>query len=89
MRACFVQESGHEHQSGEFREGQTRELVLKDVTVDAFDVILRSAYHLEPNLTPQKALHALKAAKLWMIEDLERFLVGGDWNIFYCSICWE
>lgn len=43
------------------------------MTVDAFDVIIRSAYHLELNLTPQKALHALKAAKLWMIDDLEKY----------------
>ena len=58
---------------GEFREGHTRELVLEDVTVDAFDVMMRTAYHLEPKLTPPRAITALKAAKLYMIEDLEKY----------------
>eukprot|EP00435_Cladocopium_sp_Y103_P030884 s3333_g7.t1 len=58
---------------GEFREGHTRELVLEDVTVDAFDVMMRTAYHLEPKLTPARAITALKAAKLYMIEDLEKY----------------
>eukprot|EP00438_Fugacium_kawagutii_P016623 Skav205643 [mRNA] locus=scaffold458:89796:91127:+ [translate_table: standard] len=59
---------------GEFREAQPpHELVLEDVTLEAFDVIIRSAYHLDPKLTPVRALHALKAAKVYMIEELEKY----------------
>ena len=58
---------------GDFREGHTGELILEDVTVDAFDVMIRSAYHLEPKLTPLRALHAFTAARLYMIDDLEKY----------------
>eukprot|EP00435_Cladocopium_sp_Y103_P021746 s1161_g5.t1 len=60
---------------GEFREGQTRELILPDVSVEAFDVMIRSAYHLEPKLTCHRALHALAAARLYMIDGLEKYCV--------------
>jgi hypothetical protein len=66
----FEMASNQSHNPGEFREGHTRELVLEDVTVDAFDVMMRTAYHLEPKLTPPRAISTLKAAKLYMIEDL-------------------
>eukprot|EP00438_Fugacium_kawagutii_P004665 Skav209254 [mRNA] locus=scaffold990:298141:300802:- [translate_table: standard] len=58
---------------GEFKEGQTHELVLEDVTTEAFDAMLRSAYHLDLKLNPGKALQALKAARLYMIEGLEQY----------------
>ena len=58
---------------GEFREGCQHEIVLKDVNAEAFDVILRSACNLDPKLTPQRALHALQAAKVYMIDDLEKY----------------
>ena len=58
---------------GDFREGHTGELILEDVTVDALDVMIRSAYHLEPKLTPLRALHAFTAARLYMIDDLEKY----------------
>ena len=69
----FEMASNQSHNPGEFREGRTRELVLEDVTVDAFDVMMRTAYHLEPKLTPPRAINTLKAAKLYMIEDLEKY----------------
>eukprot|EP00435_Cladocopium_sp_Y103_P047381 s677_g13.t3 len=73
---------------GEFREGQTRELILPNVSVDAFDVMIRSAYHLEPKLTPHRALHALAAAKLYMIYGLEKYchhyLQHVDWDCITC-----
>ena len=69
----FEMASNQSHNPGEFREGHTRELVSEDVTVDAFDVMMRTAYHLEPKLTPPRAISTLKAAKLYMIEDLERY----------------
>ena len=59
-------------QPGEFQEGRTHELVLEDVSVGAFDVMMRSAYHLDPKLTPRRALQTAKAAKLYMIDDLEK-----------------
>ena len=55
---------------GEFQEGQTCELTLKDVAVDAFDVMIRTAYNLEPRLTPLRALRAFVAARLYVIDDL-------------------
>ena len=58
---------------GEFREGCKHEIVLKDVNAEAFDVMIRSACHLDPKLTPQRALHALQAAKVYMIDDLEKY----------------
>ena len=58
---------------GEFREGCQHEIVLKDVNAEAFDVLLRSACNLDPKLTPQRALHALQAAKVYMIDDLEKY----------------
>lgn len=58
---------------GDFREKRTGELILEDVTVDAFDVMIRSAYHLEPKLNPLRALHAFTAARLYMIDDLEKY----------------
>ena len=58
---------------GEFQEGQTHELTLKDVAVDAFDVMIRTAYNLEPKLTPVRALRAFVAAKLYIIDDLEAY----------------
>ena len=64
---------GSNRQPGEFQEGQTRELILPHVSVDAFDVMIRSAYHMEPKLTPHRALHALAAAKLYMIDGLEKY----------------
>eukprot|EP00438_Fugacium_kawagutii_P003969 Skav207536 [mRNA] locus=scaffold756:159389:160657:- [translate_table: standard] len=60
---------------GEFREGHTHELTLSDVTVDAFDVVMRTAYHLDPKLTPKRALYALQSAKLYMIEELAAYCV--------------
>ena len=38
----FEMASNQSHNPGEFREGRTRELVLEDVTVDAFDVMMRT-----------------------------------------------
>ena len=64
---------GSNRQPGEFQEGQTRELILPHVSVDAFDVMIRSAYHMEPKLSPHRALHALAAAKLYMIDGLEKY----------------
>ena len=58
---------------GEFREGQRRELILEDMTIDTFHALIRTAYHLEPKLTPLTALHVLKTAKLYMIEALETY----------------
>jgi len=58
---------------GEFREGCQHEIVLKDVNAEAFDVMFRSACNLDPKLTPQRALHALQAAKVYMIDDLEKY----------------
>ena len=58
---------------GEFREGCKHEIVLEDVNAEAFDVMLRSACNLDPKLTPQRALHALQAAKVYMIDDLEKY----------------
>jgi len=58
---------------GEFREGCQHEIVLKDVNAEAFDVMLRSVCNLDPKLTPQRALHALQAAKVYMIDDLEKY----------------
>lgn len=61
---------------GDFLEGHTRELILEDVTLDAFDVMMRSAYHLEPELTPRRALYAFTAARLYMIDDLQKYCLG-------------
>ena len=58
---------------GEFWEGCQHEIVLEDVNAEAFDVMLRSACNLDPKLTPQRALHALQAAKVYMIDDLEKY----------------
>eukprot|EP00435_Cladocopium_sp_Y103_P047192 s677_g13.t2 len=58
---------------GEFQEGQTCELTLKDVAVDAFDVMIRTAYNLETKLTPLRALRAFVAARLYIIDDLEAY----------------
>eukprot|EP00438_Fugacium_kawagutii_P032084 Skav222263 [mRNA] locus=scaffold8018:22369:23649:- [translate_table: standard] len=57
----------------ELQEGQAHELSLTDLTPEAFDVMIRTAYHLDPELTPKRALHALNAAKLYMIYDLEAY----------------
>ena len=73
IQNVYVFGIGLTQKPGEFREGHTRELVLEDVTVDAFDVMMRTAYHLDPKLTPPRAITALKAAKLYMIEDLEKY----------------
>eukprot|EP00434_Breviolum_minutum_P038162 symbB.v1.2.033843.t1/scaffold4261.1/size42272/2 len=56
---------------GEFQEANKGELVLKDVHCEAFDVILRCACHLPFNLTPQRAIYTLKAAKLYLIDELQ------------------
>eukprot|EP00435_Cladocopium_sp_Y103_P006044 s1407_g1.t4 len=61
---------------GDFREGHTRELILEDVTLDAFDVMMRSAYHLELELTHRRALYAFTAARLYMIDDLQKYCLG-------------
>ena len=59
---------------GEFQEGRTHELTLKDVAVDAFDVMIRTAYNLEPRLTPLRALqYTFVAARLYIIDDLEAY----------------
>ena len=58
---------------GEFQEANKGELVLKDVHCEAFDVILRCACHLPFNLTPQRAIYTLKAAQLYLIDELQEY----------------
>ena len=55
---------------GDFKENITREITLKDVSVEAFDVMRRSSHHLDPQLTPERAVSALQAANLYLIDDL-------------------
>eukprot|EP00438_Fugacium_kawagutii_P030939 Skav233222 [mRNA] locus=scaffold1215:94379:95815:+ [translate_table: standard] len=55
---------------GEFKESSTREIMLKDISVEAFDVMHRSSHHLHPKLTPERAISALQAAELYLIDGL-------------------
>jgi hypothetical protein len=57
---------------GDFRENSTGEIRLKDVNEDAF-VMKRSSHHIDPLLTPERALAALQAADLYLIDDLKDF----------------
>ena len=56
---------------GSFQESKAREIRFKDISPEAFDVMLRSSCHLDPKLTPERALASLTAASLYLIEDLE------------------
>lgn len=58
---------------GEFKEGITQEVRLEQVSVDAFDVMLRSSCGLDPKLNPKRALEALQVAKMYLIEQLEAY----------------
>lgn len=61
----FEMASNQSHNPGEFREGRTRELVLEDVTVDAFDVMMRTAYHLEPKYVEScKVVHDRRSGEI-------------------------
>jgi len=57
---------------GSFQEAKSKELVLKEVTPEAFRVLLRAAVHLDPQLSPESTVHALKVSKMYLIEDLEK-----------------
>ncbi|CAE7598212.1 btbd6a [Symbiodinium natans] len=57
---------------GDFKENATREITLKDVDAEAFDVMQRSSHHLDCKLTPERAISTLQAAKLYLIDDLSR-----------------
>ena len=53
------------------KESKAREIRFKDISPEAFDVMLRSSCHLDPKLTPERALATLTAASLYLIEELE------------------
>ena len=55
---------------GDFKENSTREIWLRDVDIDAFNVMQRASHHLDPKLTPERAISTLKAADLYLIDDL-------------------
>eukprot|EP00747_Dinoflagellata_sp_TGD_P116061 gnl/TRDRNA2_/TRDRNA2_172278_c0_seq1.p1 gnl/TRDRNA2_/TRDRNA2_172278_c0~~gnl/TRDRNA2_/TRDRNA2_172278_c0_seq1.p1 ORF type:complete len:465 (+),score=67.06 gnl/TRDRNA2_/TRDRNA2_172278_c0_seq1:44-1438(+) len=55
---------------GGFQEGKTHEVVLAHVTRPAFDCMMRFAAHLNPNLSADNVVPTLRAAEMYMINDL-------------------
>ena len=43
------------------------------MTPEAFRVFIRSACHLEPKLSPESALHTLRAARMYLVPKLEAY----------------
>eukprot|EP00434_Breviolum_minutum_P026448 symbB.v1.2.023383.t2/scaffold2106.1/size89218/2 len=71
---------------GKFQESSKKEISLKDVTPDAFDVMLRSACHLDPKLNPESAVSSLFAARLYLIEALEQHCLEYLQTMTDCSL---
>ena len=57
---------------GDFQEARTREITL-DITQEAFQLMTRTACHMEPKLSPETAVHTLQAAKMYMISKLQEY----------------
>eukprot|EP00747_Dinoflagellata_sp_TGD_P116062 gnl/TRDRNA2_/TRDRNA2_172278_c0_seq2.p1 gnl/TRDRNA2_/TRDRNA2_172278_c0~~gnl/TRDRNA2_/TRDRNA2_172278_c0_seq2.p1 ORF type:complete len:460 (+),score=61.49 gnl/TRDRNA2_/TRDRNA2_172278_c0_seq2:44-1423(+) len=55
---------------GGFQEGKTHEVVLAHVSRPAFDCMMRFAAHLNPHLSADNVVPTLRAAEMYMINDL-------------------
>eukprot|EP00438_Fugacium_kawagutii_P000066 Skav228439 [mRNA] locus=scaffold5757:27041:28180:+ [translate_table: standard] len=67
---------------GKFKESSAREIVLKDISVGAFDVMQRSSHHLDPKLPPERAVATLQAAKLYLIDDFSKYCLRYLSNLY-------
>ena len=74
---------------GEFKEGITQEVCLEQVSVDAFDVMLRSSCGLDPKLTPKRAIEAVQVAKMYLIEQLETYCMHYLRSLQDCNLILE
>ncbi|CAJ1368409.1 unnamed protein product [Effrenium voratum] len=61
---------------GNFKEANAREITVQDVTPEGFDVLIRSSCNLDPRMTPERAIHAINAARLYLVDWLEAYCLA-------------